>query len=161
VIGPLPRVAPLQNAITGKYRKGKPPLVNSKNVRTPTNKFEAKWDEGMPKPKTKADVKAAPGADAKAAPGADAKAAPGAAAKVSPSKAGAKSAVEDDDEDGAKEEPKLWVGNFRCTGVDWGGGGGGQMRKRQGHRSCRARVRTFCAGRDSCLRLIGPKGRTL
>jgi hypothetical protein len=109
---PPPPRALVQNAITGKWRKGKPPLINSKNVRTPTNKFEAKWDEGMPKPKAKpkpADPKATAGADPKAAGGVDPKAAAGAATK-----AGEKAAADDEDDDGAKEEPKLWVGNFRC-----------------------------------------------
>ncbi len=135
-----PRPAPPQNAITGKYRKGKPPLINNKNVRTPTNKFEAKWDEGIGKPKPKpkpepaagapADPKAAgaagaaPAAGAKAAAPAADKAAAGAkaaapaadkAAAGAGAKPGAKPAVEEDDDDGAKEEPKLWVGNFRCV----------------------------------------------
>jgi hypothetical protein len=111
--------APCQNAVTGKYRKGKPQLVNNKNVRTPTNKFEVKWDEGVsrPKPKEKPDDKA----DPKAAAGKDPKAAekdPKAAGKEKDAKAAvAKPAADDEDDDGAKEEPKLWVGNFRCFGT--------------------------------------------
>ena len=141
-------LASSQNAITGKYRKGKPPLINNKNVRTPTNKFEAKWDEGLgrPKPKEKPEDKTASAADPKAAAdpktaGKDAKDTSTKESKTAEkdpkaagAKAGAKPVADDDDDDGTKEEPKLWVGNFRYTH----GGLGLSLRTLQGLQVMRA-----------------------